>query len=427
MSELIGTRLGAYEILERIGGGGLAEVYLAKQKTAFDRQVAVKVIRKGYADDEDFRSRLLREAQVISYLSHPHILQLIEFGEGGENEELLYLVMPYVPGGTLRDHIKAHGGPLPLRETARIFSQLCEAVDYVHQHQLVHQSIRPSNVLMQDSRNILLSDFGIALDFGNPRLTVTHMSLGTTEYMAPEQARGHAEKCSDVYSLGVVLFVMLSGHAPYSGATPFDVLLRHASEPIPPLREAHPDVPAQIEQVMQTAMAKQPENRFKNAQALLHAFEEAQIQAGINMGAHAAPPAQHTKPKVFVSHSHRNDEFTARFVADLRAAGVEVWVDMSAIQSGDFMTRINEGLKACEWFVVVLTPAALESRPVEMEVNTAINLTWKDKMKGVIPFIAEACDPEKIPATWENLHRYDATSDYTKALAGLLHTLGLKE
>jgi serine/threonine protein kinase len=290
MEKLEGTRLGAYEIVERIGGGGMAEVYIAKQKTAFDREVAIKVIRKGYAEDEDFRARFLREARVISHLSHPHILPLIEFGEGGEKGEILFLVMPHVAGGTLSNRIKAHGGPLPFQETARIFSQLCEAVDYAHQHKLVHRDIKPSNVLVQDSRNILLADFGIALDQGDPRLTVTGMGLGTAEYMAPEQARGQADNRSDIYSLGVVLYTMLSGHVPYTGSTPFDVLLKHASEPIPPLSRFNTTMPPQIEQVLQKAMSKLPDDRFQTAQELLNAFEEAQVQAGIHTGSSSMIP-----------------------------------------------------------------------------------------------------------------------------------------
>jgi serine/threonine protein kinase/streptogramin lyase len=280
MAHLEGTRLGAYEIIERIGSGGMAEVYRAKQRTAFDREVAIKVIRKGYADDEDFRARFLREARAISHLAHLNILPLIEFGEGGENDEMLFLVMPYVAGGTLRDRIKKQGGPLPLRDTARIFSQLCEALEHAHQHGLIHRDIKPSNVLLQDGRNVLLADFGIALDTGDARLTSTGMGLGTAEYMAPEQAKGQADRRSDVYSMGVVLYVMLTGQAPYAGSTPFDVLLKHATEPLPSLRSLNPEVPTQIEEVVKTAMAKAPQDRFQSMQAMLNAFENAMIQLG---------------------------------------------------------------------------------------------------------------------------------------------------
>ena len=136
--------------------------------------------------------------------------------------------------------------------------------------------------------------------------------------------------------------------------------------------------------------------------------------------------SQHARPKVFVSHSHKNDKFTKRFVADLRAAGVEVWVDMTNIRSGDFVGHISEGLKTCEWLIVVLTPEALASEFVPWEVNIGVAMAVQKEIKGVIPFMVHPCDPKTIPRAWITLHRYDATSDYKSALAGLLRALGLE-
>jgi hypothetical protein len=126
---------------------------------------------------------------------------------------------------------------------------------------------------------------------------------------------------------------------------------------------------------------------------------------------------------VFVSHSHKNDEFTAQLVADLLAAGVEVWVDMVDMQHGDFITRINEALSACEWLVLVLTPDAIAPPTVQHEVSAAINRVWHKRTKGFIPFLAHPCNPEIIPPMWDTFHRYDATSDYKTALTGLLRAL----
>lgn len=137
-------------------------------------------------------------------------------------------------------------------------------------------------------------------------------------------------------------------------------------------------------------------------------------------------PPQSTRPKVFISHSHKDDNFTTRFVEDLRAAGVEVWVDTVNMKHGNFITRIDEGLNASEWLVLVLTPEAIASKPVQTEVNAAINRVWRNRMKGFIPFMALPCD-DTIPAIWDAFHRYDATSDYKSALAGLLRALGVED
>ena len=226
MAGLEGMRLGAYELIERIGGGGMAEVYRAKQLTAFGREVAIKVIRAGFSEDPSFRERFLREAQAVSKLSHPNILPLIEFGE--ENQTL-YLVMPLAREGTLRDLLKQRNGPLPLDEAVPMFVQLCDAVQYAHEEGIIHRDIKPQNVLLQRRTHVLLADFGIARDTNeSQQMTATGAGIGTVEYMAPEQAIGQADIRSDIYSLGIVLYQMITG----SGS----LLRQHA---LPGVDEAH--------------------------------------------------------------------------------------------------------------------------------------------------------------------------------------------
>ncbi len=277
MAGLEGTRLGAYELLERIGGGGMAEVYRAKQTTAFGREVAIKVIRTGYSEDQNFRERFLREAQAISRLSHPNILPLIEFGEEGET---LFLVMPLAREGTLRDLLKQRNGPLPLEEVIPIFTQLCDAVQYAHEQGIVHRDLKPQNVLMQRKTHVFLADFGIARDSAETHMTATGAGIGTVEYMAPEQAMGQADTRSDIYSLGIVLYQLLTGTVPFSGTTPFQIIMKQTNEPLPDPRAFNPTLPNELLQVLKTALAKDPNRRFQSAQALGRAVQQVRPDIG---------------------------------------------------------------------------------------------------------------------------------------------------
>ena len=285
MTGLEGTRLGDYELVERVGGGGMAEVYRARQLTAFGREVALKVIRAGLSENEKFRARFLREAQAISKLSHPNILPLIEFGE--ENETL-YLVMPLVREGSLRDLIRQREGTLPLEEAITLFLQLCSAVQYAHEQGIIHRDIKPQNVLLQQHTHVLLADFGIARSDAETRITGEGAGLGTVEYMAPEQAIGQADKRSDIYSLGIVLYQLLTGVVPYSGSTPLQVLLKRTNDPLPDPRTLNPSLSAQMVQVLQTALAKDPAERFQSALALGRAVQ--QVQPDVRLGPPPSAP-----------------------------------------------------------------------------------------------------------------------------------------
>ncbi|HLV97737.1 MAG TPA: serine/threonine-protein kinase [Ktedonobacterales bacterium] len=271
MPGLQGTRLGAYELMERVGEGGMAEVYRAKQLSAFGREVALKVIRREFTGDEAFRRRFLREAHAISRLSHPNILPLIEFGD---ERGLLYLVMPLVREGTLRDLLSKHGGPLALEEALPLFVPLCDAVQYAHQEDIIHRDIKPQNVLLQRYTHVLLADFGIARDRFDTHLTTTGMGIGSVEYMAPEQAEGKADARSDIYSLGIVLYQMLAGVMPYSGTMPLEVLLKKASDPAPDPRNFNPHLPVEIADILHMALARDPNQRFESAGALGQAVQQ---------------------------------------------------------------------------------------------------------------------------------------------------------
>jgi len=261
MAGFEGTRLGAYELIHRTGSGGMAEVYCARQLTALNREVAVKVIRTGFAEDISFRERFLRAVQAITRLSPPHILPLIE---SGEEKGVLYLVMP----------IALRNEPLPSKEAIPLFAQLCKTVHYAHEGGIIHRDIKPQNVLLQSRTHVLPGDFGIARDLAKTNMTSTGAGVGIAEYMAPEQARGCTDMRGYIYGLGVVLFQLLTWRVPNRGNTPLQFFMQHTYEPLPDPRHIHTHLPADRVPVLQKALAKDPHRRFRSAQELARAIQE---------------------------------------------------------------------------------------------------------------------------------------------------------
>jgi serine/threonine protein kinase len=260
-------------------------VYLAQQSRPH-RQVAVKALLFSLMPDPERRSRFLqrfrREADAIAALDHPNILPIYEYGE---QTDLAYLVMPYVTGGTLRDRVERKG-PLPLPEVAGFLAQMAGALDYAHAHGVIHRDVKPQNMLLYPDKRLMLSDFGIAKVAEQaaadedaptlPQLTTMGHVVGTPDYIAPEQAVGQqVDARADIYSLGVVLFYLVTGRVPFVGAQPMTVAAKHVSEPPPPPRQFRPDLPPTAERVILKAMAKNPDERYRTAGELSQAFRAA--------------------------------------------------------------------------------------------------------------------------------------------------------
>ncbi|MFZ0788615.1 MAG: serine/threonine-protein kinase, partial [Chromatiaceae bacterium] len=253
-------QIAGYTTESVLGQGGMATVYLAVQES-LSRHVALKVMNQILMVDADFCRRFLNEGRLIAKLSHPNIVTVYDIGA---SERFHYLSMTYLPGGTLREQIRRG---LPLEYSLYILKCLADALGYAHRQGIVHRDIKPGNVLFTQSGAPVLTDFGIAKTVGNEtKLTSTGMTVGSVGYMSPEQALGNeVDNRSDLYSLGVLFWQMLTGALPYSAQDPFALALKHANSPIPEL----PGALVRFQPVIERLMAKKPENRFASADDLV--------------------------------------------------------------------------------------------------------------------------------------------------------------
>lgn len=272
MDSLIGQQFGPYKITEKLGEGGMAVVYKGYQQS-LNRYVAIKVLRQELAQDEEFVARFRREALAVADLDHPNILHVYD---AGFVQGMYYIVMAFVDGGSLRDLVSQ--GSLEPEYALSIASQVADALHHAHQRGIVHRDVKPNNILLSRDGRPLLSDFGIAKALHESTgLTRTGMSIGTPEYMAPEQIQGQkVDARTDIYALGIVLYEMLAGWAPFSSTTPVAALYKQVNEPPPPLRQANISIPAWMEAVVSKALAKSPLDRYQQASDFAGALRQRQ-------------------------------------------------------------------------------------------------------------------------------------------------------
>ena len=261
---------GRYRLLERIGGGGMAEVYLAEDEL-LARQVAVKILRAQFTDDANFVSRFRQEARAAARLSHPNIVSIFDVGCAADTH---YIVMEYVAGETLKDLIRREGR-LEFRRAVEIGLQIAAALKHAHDNKIIHCDIKPHNILINPDGIAKVTDFGIARAISSQTATQVAGVLGSVHYLSPEQARGYSvDSQSDLYSLGVVLYEMLSGAPPFDAATPIAIAMKHLQEEPRALSEIRPDTPEPLRDLVQKAMAKKPANRYGSAAEMIRDAEQ---------------------------------------------------------------------------------------------------------------------------------------------------------
>ncbi|TMC88917.1 MAG: serine/threonine protein kinase, partial [Chloroflexi bacterium] len=310
MNALVGRSLGQFRIVERIGAGGMATVFKAYQPN-LDRYVAIKVLPAYHARDPIFVKRFVQEARAVAKLVHPNILQIHDFGE---QDNITYIVMEYVEGGTLKDRLKR---PIAVPEAVDYMIQAAEGLNCAHNNGIVHRDVKPANMLLRKDGYLLLSDFGIAKILeGTTNLTRVGTGIGTPQYMSPEQGTGQAvDRRSDIYSLGIVLFHCLAGRVPFTAENPLTITVKHLNDPLPVEMLRMAGIPSPIEQVVVKMAAKAPQDRYQTTDELIAALTEALTASHLSIPSRWRPGMSAAMPQL-----------------DVRGSGVVPQIPVSAVE-----------------------------------------------------------------------------------------------
>ena len=378
MPDRVGQQLGNYRLLRLLGRGGFAQVYLGEH-VYLRRRTAIKVLHTSL-EDEDV-NKFLAEAQTLGHLTHPNIVQVFDFAV---EQGTPFLAMDYAPRGTLRQR-HPRGTCLSLATTVTYVKQVAAALQYAHNHQVIHRDVKPENMLLGQDQQVLLSDFGISLLSPSPEQLSTQEMAGTLPYMAPEQIRGKPGFASDQYALGIVVYEWLCGGRPFEGPH-WQVAYQQVSDLPPHLREKDPSLPQAVEDVVLKALAKDPKDRYASVQLFAQALELASgmnpldLHSGTEVTAPLGPISSTpsvistvTHRRVFVSASHADDTFVARLTADLQQRGITASIEdpdrtQHTLEQEDV---VRQAIRAADVVFLVVTPHARSSRTVKEHLRIA--------------------------------------------------------
>jgi eukaryotic-like serine/threonine-protein kinase len=341
---------GRYELEELVGTGGMANVYRASDRL-LERRVAIKVLHDRLAHDRDYVERFRREARAIARLSHPNIVTVIDLGE---SEGHPFIVFEYVAGETLRDLLRRERR-LSVRSALMIVRDVARGLAFAHEHDVVHRDVKPHNVILDSEGTPKVTDFGIARPLeGQERLTTSGTLVGTSDYLAPEQATGGpVSERSDQYSLGALLYELLTGKVPYPADSPVQAAVRHLNDPVPSVCEVRPDVPPQVDGLVQKAMQKQSEDRFESTAAFVAAldaclapYEEDTLSdlTGHDLSSQAvAPPAREDRARNRPVRTTRGRRRVLRVLAAVLAAAALATLAVLLLRDGGDLSLGGDG------------------------------------------------------------------------------------
>jgi serine/threonine protein kinase len=356
----INQAFGKYRLAALLGQGGMARVY--KAYDPLSRFVAIKILHNHLAQQEDFVERFHSEAATVAALNHPNIVHIYDFGvEQGQ----YYMAMAFVEGSTLETELEQRQHKrqqFSLIEIIHIFEDLARAIDYAHARGIVHRDLKPSNIMFTTDNRVVLTDFGIARLMDTTKQTATGVFLGTLTYASPEQVQGkEIDQRSDIYSLGIILYELLTGQVPYKDDNPLALMMKHIHEsPLLP-SNINPDLSETVDQIILKALHKNPDERYQTAREIVRAIEAAFIpQRSQTKPKEAINKEQAMKPTVFISYSHKDEKEKDELMAHLgilhhRAQAIEVWVDDQIEPGTDWTEEIERAISRAKVAILLVT------------------------------------------------------------------------